>query len=81
MAPGPVRTEFGEAGGFGGADDRIPGFLWLEAPQVAAAALKGLEDGDRVVVPGAINQAGALAGQHMPRSMLLPIVRRIWPVS
>ena len=31
VCPGPVRTEFGEQGGFGGADDRIPDFLWLTA--------------------------------------------------
>src|SRR6478672_11173453 len=28
VCPGPVRTEFGEMGGFGGADERIPGALW-----------------------------------------------------
>lgn len=81
VCPGPVRTEFGEAGGFGGADDRIPGFLWLNAPDVAEAAIRGLEKGERVVVPGTINQAAAYGGQHTPRSILLPLVRRIWPVS
>jgi uncharacterized protein len=81
VCPGPVRTEFGEAGGFGGADERIPGFLWLSADRVAREALKGLENGDRVVVPGPINQVAALYGQHMPRSLLLPLVRRVWPVE
>ena len=37
--------------------------------------------GDRVTVPGAGNQLAALWGQHMPRSVLLPLVKRIWPVS
>lgn len=81
VCPGPVRTGFGEAGGFGGADDRIPGVLWLSAEQVAVAALEGLERGDRVVVPGAINRIASLYGQHLPRTLLLPLVRRFWPVG
>jgi short-subunit dehydrogenase len=81
VCPGPVRTEFGEAGGFGGADDRIPDFVWLDAGKVAEDALKGLEDGDRVVVPGALNYVAGLTGQHMPRAVLLPLVKRVWPVS
>ena len=81
VCPGPVRTEFGEAGGFGGADDKIPGFAWLEADTVAEAAIAGLEDGDRVVVPGALNQLAAYAGHYTPRALLLPTVRRVWPVG
>ena len=81
VCPGPVRTEFGEQGGFGGADDKIPGFVWLEADKVAADAVEGLEEGERVVVPGALNQLAAYAGHYMPRSLLLPTVRRVWPVS
>lgn len=81
VCPGPVRTEFGESGGFGGADERIPGFMWLSAEKVADAAVGGLEKGERVVVPGPINQVAALYGQHLPRSLLLPLVKRVWPVS
>jgi uncharacterized protein len=81
ICPGPVRTEFGEVGGFGGADDKIPDFVWLEADKVAEEAVEGLEKGDRVVVPGALNQLAAYAGHYMPRSLLLPTVRRVWPVE
>jgi uncharacterized protein len=81
VCPGPVRTEFGESGGFGGADERIPGFLWLDAEKVARDAVGCLERGDRVTVPGPINQLAALYGQHLPRSLLLPLVRRVWPVG
>ena len=80
VCPGPVRTEFGEAGGFGGADDRIPDPLWLAADRVADDAVRAVERGDRVVVPGPHNQLAALWGQHLPRFVLLPLVRRIWPV-
>jgi hypothetical protein len=81
VCPGPVHTEFGDQGGFGGADERIPDALWLDAPRVARDAVKAVERGDRVVVPGAGNQLAALWGQHLPRAVLLPLVRRIWPVS
>jgi uncharacterized protein len=81
VCPGPVHTEFGEQGGFGGADERIPGALWLEADRVARDAVKALEHGDRITVPGPHNQLAALWGQHLPRSVLLPLVKRLWPVS
>ena len=81
VCPGPVHTEFGEQGGFGGADERIPEALWLDADRVARDAVRALEDGDRITVPGAGNQIAALWGQHLPRSVLLPLVKRIWPVS
>jgi uncharacterized protein len=81
LCPGPVRTEFGEAGGFGGADERIPGFMWLSSDDVAEAGVEGLEKGKRVVVPGELNWAGAISGQHLPRALLLPLLRRLWPVQ
>ena len=81
VCPGPVRTEFGEQGGFGGADERIPDALWLDATKVAEDAINALENGDRVTVPGTGNQLAALWGQHLPRSLLLPLVKRFWPVS
>jgi uncharacterized protein len=80
VCPGPVRTEFGEMGGFGGADERIPGPLWLSAEKVARDALAAVERGDRVSVPGPHNRIAALWGQHLPRSILLPLVRQVWPV-
>ena len=81
VCPGPVRTEFGESGGFGGADDKIPDRFWLDPDKVAADALNALENGDRVAVPGMRNQILALYGQHLPRSLLLPLVKRVYPVG
>jgi uncharacterized protein len=81
VCPGPVRTEFGESGGFGGADDRIPDRFWLEADKVAADAVDAVDNGDRVSVPGTTNQLAAIYGQHLPRFLLLPLVRRLWPVN
>jgi short-subunit dehydrogenase len=55
--------------------------LWLDAEKVAKDAVNALDAGDRVTVPGAGNQLAALWGQHLPRSILLPLVKRVWPVS
>ena len=81
VCPGPVRTEFGEMGGFGGADEKIPDRFWLDADKVAHDALEALEKGDRITVPGFRNQIIALYGQHLPRSLLLPLIRHVYPVG
>jgi uncharacterized protein len=79
VCPGPVKTEFVAEAGIAGAEDRTPGFVWTEVEEVASAAVTGAEKGKRVVVPGGLlNRAGALGGQHAPRSVLLPLARRAW---
>jgi hypothetical protein len=40
--------------------------------------VNGADKGKRVVVPGLLNRAGALGGQHAPRAIALPLARRIW---
>jgi len=67
--------------GFGGADEKIPDRFWLEPDKVASDALDALENGDRITVPGFRNQIIALYGQHMPRFVLLPLVRHLYPVG
>jgi uncharacterized protein len=78
VCPGPVKTEFAEAAGIEQAEERLPGVFWLSAEDVATAAVKGAENGKRVVVPGLLNRAGSLTGQHSPRVLALPIVKRLW---
>ena len=78
VCPGPVRTEFTEVAGFGGVEDRTPGAAWMSAEDVARHAIDGAEHGKRVVVPGALNRATALAGHYSPRSVALPLISRIW---
>lgn len=78
VCPGPVKTEFLEEAGMSGADERTPGFVWTDVEDVAKAAVQAAESGKRVVVPGLLNRAGALGGQHLPRAALLPLARRAW---
>lgn len=49
LVPGFVRTEFHER--MGARDDTIPAALWLAAPDVVRAALRGAARGRAVVVP------------------------------
>ncbi|MFN2611907.1 MAG: SDR family NAD(P)-dependent oxidoreductase [Solirubrobacterales bacterium] len=78
LCPGPVKTEFAEVAGVGGAERRTPDLIWSSPEQVAAAAVRGVEQGKRVVVPGVLNQAGALGGRFAPHAVALPVIRRIW---
>jgi short-subunit dehydrogenase len=78
LCPGPVKTEFVEVAGVGGAEERLPGVFWTEVEDVARAAVEGADRGKRVVVPGLMNRAGALSGQHSPRMFVLPLAKRLW---
>jgi short-subunit dehydrogenase len=73
-----VKTEFTDVAGIPGVEDRTPGAVWMSAEDVARHAVEGAERDRRVVVPGAINRATALAGQHSPRAVALPLISRIW---
>ena len=78
VCPGPVRTEFMATAEVPGVEDRTPGIVWMSAEDIAHHAVEGAANDKRVVVPGVLNRAGALAGQHSPRAIALPLVARIW---
>jgi short-subunit dehydrogenase len=71
LCPGPTRTEFGDVAGIKslGQFDRLA----MEAEPVVRAGLEGLERNKAVVIPGAMNKAGAWSTRFAPRSA----VRRI----
>jgi short-subunit dehydrogenase len=78
LCPGPVKTEFAEVAGIGSAEDQLPDLFWASPEEVAQAAVSGLERGKRVVIPGVLNRATAVGGQHTPRALAIPLVKRIW---
>jgi short-subunit dehydrogenase len=78
ICPGPVKTEFPEAAGLHGAEDQVPGILWMDPGSVAKQAVDAADDGKRAIIPGLLNRAGALTGQHAPRMLALPIAKRVW---
>jgi hypothetical protein len=78
VCPGPVKTEFMEAAGIEAAEDQVPGLFWMSADDVARAAVEAADKGKRAVVPGLLNRAGAITGQHTPRTLVLPLAKRVW---
>lgn len=78
VSPGPVRTEFMKAAGMDQAEEKVPGFVWASSEAIAKAAVDAAERGKRAIVPGLLNRVGAITGQHSPRSLVLPIAKRLW---
>lgn len=71
LCPGPTRTEFGEVAGIKtlGQFDRLA----MDSEPVVRAGLEGLDANRAVVIPGAVNKAGAWSTRFAPRF----VVRRI----
>jgi short-subunit dehydrogenase len=80
LCPGPVKTEFADVAEIPGAE-QLPGFLWASPNDVAKAGIRGLERGKRVVIPGTLNRAGALGGQHAPRGLVTRLSARLHPAG
>lgn len=78
LCPGPVETEFGEVSGMEGMFDRLPSFAMLSPEETARAGVEAMEQGKRAVIPKISNQASALGGRFVPRSLLLPLMRRAY---
>jgi short-subunit dehydrogenase len=79
LRPGPVATEFGETAGVEDEFSSLPGFLVDTPAEVAKAAVDALDKGKRSVGPGVVGHLAA-AGQFAPRSVLLPALRRFYPI-
>jgi short-subunit dehydrogenase len=77
LFPGFTRTEFVENPGAEGAESTIPGFLWMEAPDVARVGIDAMLAGHRTAIPGMKNRALMLSGRMTPRTVLLPLVRQV----
>jgi hypothetical protein len=82
LCPGPVRSEFMDVMTGGRGDSlKTPDFVWMSPADTARAGVEGMLRGRRIVVPGVTNRISALAGAHTPRSLLLPLIRRFYPLS
>ncbi len=81
LCPGPVETGFQDVAGFTpeDAESTMPRFMWVAAPDVAKAAVDGLDANRAVVIPGLANRIGAAAGWLAPRSVVVPMVARRHP--
>ncbi|WP_369196009.1 SDR family NAD(P)-dependent oxidoreductase [Streptomyces djakartensis] len=68
LCPGFVRTEFHERAGMG--TDNIPGWMWLDADKLVAAALQDLARGKTLSIPDPRYKALMGAAKLVPRGML-----------
>jgi uncharacterized protein len=71
VCPGYTHTEFHDRAGLGPTD--VPEFLWQTADEVVAAALRDLERGRSVSIPGVLNQTAAAMSSMAPAG----ITRRV----
>ncbi|MUL67758.1 ketoacyl reductase [Mycobacterium sp. CBMA 234] len=78
LAPGPVRTEFGEVAELSNLDRLLPEPFWVSAQQAAEAALAGMDKGKRRVVPGAFAKVQTVSGQYTPRAVIGPVLRTVY---
>ena len=75
LCPGPTRTEFGDVAGFAGnaTFDRIA----MNARDVVAIGLKGLDANHAVVIPGWMNKVTAASTRFAPRSVVRKVAGAI----
>ena len=81
LCPGLTQTEFFEVGGMSEEASNAPDFMIMSAAETAKIGVRGVEKGRRTVVAGSFNAAGAVGGRLMPRSILLPLLRRVYPIK
>jgi short-subunit dehydrogenase len=74
LCPGPVPTEFQARAGFDSGGK--PDVLTLSADRVARDGYRALQQGRRLVVPGALNRATTIFTHFVPRGLLLTAVGR-----
>jgi len=77
LCPGPVHTEFGETAGVGHLEQSSPELAYVDAEKVAADAIDAMVHGRRTVLPTLKWKATGLAGRLVPRTVYLPIARRV----
>lgn len=74
VCPGFTRTRAQQRLGMN--VDRVPGLLWMEPEEVAAASVRAAERGRRVSSLSTIGRLNAFFGRHLPRRLLLPRLAR-----
>jgi uncharacterized protein len=81
LCPGPVKTGFAERAGFEDEDfdSSLPSVMWVTSDVVARHAVKELDKGSLVAIPGLANQVGAKLSQVAPRRVLLEVLKRMHP--
>jgi uncharacterized protein len=77
LQPGPVHTEFGENAGVTHMERGTPELAYVDAEDVAREAVDAMVAGRRTAVPSLKWKATGLAGRLVPRTVYLPLARRV----
>jgi short-subunit dehydrogenase len=81
LRPGPVTSEFGDVAGISDELFGAPAFAIKTPEETAAAAVDALDKGRRTVAPGIVAKVATISGRMTPRTLLLPLLRRNYPVG
>jgi short-subunit dehydrogenase len=82
LCPGATATNLVNIPGMEGQADILPDAVWASPRGVARAGIEGMRKGRRAVVPGVANRAIiAPIGRHVPRSLGLPAVHRLFSAA
>jgi uncharacterized protein len=78
LCPGPTESEWAEQAGMdGGWGSALSGAIILSAADVARAGVDAMVRGRRTSVPGLQNKASTIGGRFVPRTILLPVAKRV----
>jgi uncharacterized protein len=77
LQPGPVHTEFGENAGVTHMERGTPELAYVDAEDVAREAVDAMVAGRRTAVPSLKWKATGLAGRLVPRTVYLPLAKRV----
>ncbi len=75
LCPGPIATGF-QAGADMGSSRLVKGKQLMSAETCADIAVKGMNRGKTIVVPGVMNRLSAMSPRFLPRRLVPGIVRR-----
>lgn len=74
LCPGLTRSEFHDVNATRDQMDRLPGWLWMEPGPVVDAAIRAVNRGQPVCVPGLVNKAGATLSRLLPEPVSRSLV-------
>jgi len=76
LCPGFTRTEFHDVTGTRAAVTQLPGWMWMDAPEVARHGFEAVSMGAPVHVTGRMNRTIALLARYLPHRLLVAAGRR-----
>jgi short-subunit dehydrogenase len=76
VCPGFTLSEFHDVTGTRGAVRRMPAFMWLDAPTVAAEGYRAVMAGRPVVITGRVNRTLAWVTRVLPQGLVRAMVAR-----